>query len=632
MNKITSVFIAANPAKTTQLRLDEEIRAITEKIRASEHRDMINLISLWAVRPDDLLQALNQHHPHIVHFSGHGSVTGEIILVDNLGTPKPVTAQALKTLFTTLKDNIRIVILNACYSRIQADAIVSVIDCAIGMDDAIGDKAANVFAASFYRAIGFGRSVQEAFDQGVAALLLEGIPAENTPKLVTRTGIDPASMFLIKNANSIQQDPAQSPATPKRKFFVGHVYDKQQIDDLRDCIARAAEGTIWQPIYADEKVVSGHILFDKIAPLISECEFSIFEISSQSRPNVFIELGIALQQNKPVYLLLQQGVIPPTDLGGRDLIVYGSYKELEENLRKKVFSKKLGILEHKYLRHTYHINSISLYKDDILLASGSGDRNVIVWKVETGEVVAVLKHDKWVGSVQFAPQGIYLATSEGYGTVKLWNIDTFTLVAKQGAHQGDCRTVAFSPTGELLASGGGDGKIHLWEMPSLSLTFTLEGHTAEVRRVAFSPTGDKLVSCGEDGTCNLWSLADKSYERILQIPNNLIRSVAYSPNGKMIATTDSEGVVRVWDTTRYAWRWEKKKHEGPAVGLCFDPSNKRVVSGGYDRLIYIWDVETGEIIDRISEHQDGVTCLTFSHNGKWLFSGSRDKSICRWHI
>ena len=198
MKKIVSVFLAANPAVTSQLRLDEEIRSITEKIRVSEHRELIDLISMWATRPDDLLQALNQHHPHIVHFSGHGSPTGEIILVDNAGNPKPVTAQAMRALFTTLKDNIHVVILNACYSKIQAQAIAEVIDCVIGMNTAIGDRAATIFAASFYRAIGFGRSVKEAFDQGVTALLLEGIPEQNTPELLLNPKTDPGQLVLLE--------------------------------------------------------------------------------------------------------------------------------------------------------------------------------------------------------------------------------------------------------------------------------------------------------------------------------------------------------------------------------------------------------------------------------------------------
>ncbi len=109
MSKIRILFLSSNPTGTVPLKLDEEVREIEAKIRAAEHRDSLELITKWAVRPDDLLQSLNQHKPHIVHFSGHGSPTEEIILLDNHGKPKSVSKEALVSLFRTLKDNIRVV-------------------------------------------------------------------------------------------------------------------------------------------------------------------------------------------------------------------------------------------------------------------------------------------------------------------------------------------------------------------------------------------------------------------------------------------------------------------------------------------------------------------------------------------
>ena len=53
---IQVLFLAANPAGTTSLALDEEIRAINAKIRGAEHRDRLELASHWAVRLDDLLR------------------------------------------------------------------------------------------------------------------------------------------------------------------------------------------------------------------------------------------------------------------------------------------------------------------------------------------------------------------------------------------------------------------------------------------------------------------------------------------------------------------------------------------------------------------------------------------------
>ena len=198
MSKTKILFFASNPESTEKLSLDEEARSIEEKIRSTDFRDSLEFITAWAVRPTDLLDLLNRHQPTIIHFSGHGAAEEGLVLTDDQGEQKLVSADALKVLFSSAKDNIRLVVLNACYSEVQARAISEVIDCVVGMNSEIGDHAAITFAEYFYNAIGYGRSVKEAFEQGKAALMLEGIPEENTPVLLTRSGIDAAAVFLVQ--------------------------------------------------------------------------------------------------------------------------------------------------------------------------------------------------------------------------------------------------------------------------------------------------------------------------------------------------------------------------------------------------------------------------------------------------
>jgi hypothetical protein len=196
--KCKIVFFAANPVATTHLDLAEEVRDITEKIRATKFRDTIELTTAWAARPDDLLQYLNEHEATIVHFSGHGGGTSGLVLQDNAGKPALVSSDALEALFKSLKHKVRLVVLNACNSSVQARAMASEIDCVIGMRLPISDDAARIFAASLYRAIGFGCSVQTAFDQGKVALMLQGIKAEDTPELICRKGVTASLVKLIR--------------------------------------------------------------------------------------------------------------------------------------------------------------------------------------------------------------------------------------------------------------------------------------------------------------------------------------------------------------------------------------------------------------------------------------------------
>lgn len=193
------LFVAANPHGTSQLALDQEYRNITEKIRAAEYRDRFEVLSRWAIQPDDLLQVLNESSPQIVHFSGHGDATGGIVLASASGKIAIVSSEALAALFKIFRSTVQLVVLNACFTDKQAKALAESVGCAVGMSGAVTDREATVFAASLYRAIGFGCSVQEAFSQANAALLLEGISSER-PHLVARADIDPSQLRLLPRA------------------------------------------------------------------------------------------------------------------------------------------------------------------------------------------------------------------------------------------------------------------------------------------------------------------------------------------------------------------------------------------------------------------------------------------------
>lgn len=201
---IKILFLAANPLDTQPLRLDEEMRAIDTALRQGEFRNEFDVRSHWAVRISDVQELLLRHQPHIVHFSGHGSEVSEIILenVDGMGVSVP--ASALSNLFRVLRDNIRCVILNACYSKAQAEGIADHIDSVVGMTDAITDQASLQFATSFYRALGYGRTVATAFELACNQLDLYDLDEAHKPQLLGNT--DPTSVAFVSPIEPESED------------------------------------------------------------------------------------------------------------------------------------------------------------------------------------------------------------------------------------------------------------------------------------------------------------------------------------------------------------------------------------------------------------------------------------------
>lgn len=202
--KITVLFLASNPIDQAPLRLDEEARSITEMIRKAKHRDCVKFESHWALQTIDLLQALNEFDPAIVHFSGHGSNNDEIVFQSQDGITKLVKKEAIVQTMMASANNIRLVFFNTCYSKNQAEAISEFVDATIGMNTSIGDEAARIFSSQFYSAIGFGLSVEKAFQQAKALLMMEDIPEESTPELFIKPGLKAEEIILVQPSQTFK--------------------------------------------------------------------------------------------------------------------------------------------------------------------------------------------------------------------------------------------------------------------------------------------------------------------------------------------------------------------------------------------------------------------------------------------
>jgi TPR repeat protein len=220
MRKVKVLFFAADPlssppdGRDPRLRLDENVRQVRETVDAAPHRDALEVIDRWAVRTRDLVREMNRVHPQVVHFSGHGSSDGLVVVGSEGRGSHAVDAAGLTDLLRLFRDDIQLVVLSACFSRPQAEAVAEVVGCAIGTPATISDDAAITFDATFYGAIAFGRSVQFAFDQARAQLRLDRIDEQEYPQLIVRQDVDASRLVLIPPTDTDVGGPPLSLLTP----------------------------------------------------------------------------------------------------------------------------------------------------------------------------------------------------------------------------------------------------------------------------------------------------------------------------------------------------------------------------------------------------------------------------------
>lgn len=181
------LFVTANPEdKDVYKHVGEETRRIKESLKRSKKRDHFLLQNCFATQTTDLRRELLEYSPAIVHFSGHGSDRGEIILEDMYGSGLEVNIRALGNLFKLFSDSIECVVLNACYSELQAKEIAKHIGHVVGLSGKMPRKSEIAFSEAFYDGIGAGRGFKDAFDLGINAIQLDNLEGENIPVLITK--------------------------------------------------------------------------------------------------------------------------------------------------------------------------------------------------------------------------------------------------------------------------------------------------------------------------------------------------------------------------------------------------------------------------------------------------------------
>ncbi len=183
-DKLKILMLTANPAKTTQLNLGKEQLKIMEKL--GDKKDQFELIVKKAIDKEDFKQYTEIEKPQILHFSGHGEsgeYGGIVVQNEDRNGTALIPPNGIKTLFkyfTAEEIGIKVVVLNACYSKEQAEIISQYVPYVIGTTVNIGDEYAIAFSTGFYfRLAQKGLDFEKAYDSGVTQASLAGAQEEH---------------------------------------------------------------------------------------------------------------------------------------------------------------------------------------------------------------------------------------------------------------------------------------------------------------------------------------------------------------------------------------------------------------------------------------------------------------------
>jgi WD40 repeat protein len=165
--------------------------------------------------------------------------------------------------------------------------------------------------------------------------------------------------------------------------------------------------------------------------------------------------------------------------------------------------------------HTGPVSGVAISADGTQVFSGSADKTVKIWVLETGAVTRQFETPAPIHDLCLTLDGKQLVTAHEDNMIRVWNI------------------AAPDP-----APAEGEA-----EKPVLEI----KGHSKPVRSIALVlPAGTQLVSGSDDNTARIWTLANGAAVRSLNHGGPVV-SVAASPDGKYLASASPNNTAKLWE-------------------------------------------------------------------------------------
>jgi WD40 repeat protein len=345
---------------------------------------------------------------------------------------------------------------------------------------------------------------------------------------------------------------------------------------------------------------------------------------------------------------------------------------------------QLAVLE----GHTGWVGGVCVTPDGRRALSGSYDKTIRVWDVETGKCLKILEGAACeIHSLSITPDGRFAVSGEGNYefSVRLWDIETgeclktfkggrdkneprlsYSLISgisvagahpydmygrsrqkkeSQAApapdgHKDEVLCVSITPDGRLAASGSRDRTVRVWDLERGRCLHTFEGHKREVKGVGITADGRRVVSAGWDGTIRVWDVTSGRCQMIIDVENvdqftkykskSSINGLTISPDGKKALTGDVFSNLMLWDLETGENLKSLKGHRFECVVAVHD--FRIAVSGSNEQTIQVWDLETGECLRTLSGHTQDIWGVSISADGSRAVSGGQDNTVRVWDI
>ena len=303
-------------------------------------------------------------------------------------------------------------------------------------------------------------------------------------------------------------------------------------------------------------------------------------------------------------------------------------------LKDKLKGTKLSDKTFSPEGHEGSVNAVAVTPDSKCIVSGSRDKTICVWDLDTGACLKTLEgHADGVNAVAVTSDGKRIVSGSDDNTIRVWNLDTGACLKTLLGHRGGVNALALTSDGKRIVSGSWDKTIRVWDLDTGTCLKTLLGHRDGVSAMVVT-SNDKCIVIGSwDGTIRVWDLeTGLPVGKPIKGHRGFVSTIVVTSNGKRIVSGSWDGTIRVWNLETGVHLKTLEGYTGSVYSVAVTADSKRIASGSSENTLRVWDMESGTCLKTLEGHKDWVTAVVVTSDGKRIVSGSKDSTIRIWDL
>jgi WD40 repeat protein len=300
--------------------------------------------------------------------------------------------------------------------------------------------------------------------------------------------------------------------------------------------------------------------------------------------------------------------------------------ESESSSAKKPEQREpLATLHWSRSGHRGWATSVAVSPDGTWAVSGSDDKTVKIWDLETGNCRATLEgHTNQVWTVAITSDGKKILSGSWDGTIRVWDVDDGKAITSWKENDNFVLSIVALSDGRRCVSSYSAPSLKIWDFTTQQCLATFVGHTGPVNSVALTRDEKRAVSSSYDKTLRVWSLETHECLATLEGHSDLVNSVQITPDGRHAVSGSDDETIKVWNLETGVCVGTLEGHKASVQSVALSPNGNILASTGFtDSTVRLWDWTSGVCLEIIQvQESNSPVCVAFSPEGSRLVVGT----------